>query len=122
MNRIILLVFATFFSIELAFSEEKNNKSFEIMNCSDPVLKQKYITAVEKSDFSCYRFKNKARIMRFEDGAELHLFSVDASVMNGASITTDCFLKDGVVPQNDILNLSVDGSLMIKKESKNYKK
>lgn len=122
MKKIYFLLFLSIFCIGNAFSQEKNTKSFLIKNCSDVRLKQQYELAVEKADFSCYRYKNKRRVMRFEDGAELELFSTVESFNNGVSINTNCYLNDGEVPGESVMKLDSNGHLLISQEKMDPKK
>ena len=104
----IVFLFLNFF----IFSQEKQNLEYKIQNIPSGKNSDYYTRSIDKADFSCYRFKTKSRIIRFEDGAELVLFSESQLISLGLK-TENCALNDDAKVQDCILKISNEGHLLM---------
>lgn len=107
------LIFVFCFQSAILLADEKVGQTFQITNSTASKLNlDKYISAVEKSDFSCFRFKKSRRILLFDDGVTLELFSIDELIKNGTALKSSCFTEE----KSDLINLTlqlVNNSILI---------
>jgi hypothetical protein len=110
-----IFIFSLLFLSFLGISQEKQGVSFKISNAPNEITKENYLNAVEKANFSCYRFYNKSRILKFEDGTELELFSGNAVKSAGLNFD-NCFLNDNEPVSDAILKITDAGHLLIEQK------
>jgi len=97
MNKSFLFLLFIFISF-LSFCQEKNEISYKIISNPTNLDLQEYILALEKSNFECFRFESKSRILTFKSGVVLELFAYNKVVAAGVVQINTCFLQDNFVP------------------------
>ena len=108
----LFLIFIFLFLSLTIFSQDKTGLGYRIQNIPAGKNIDMYSSAVESADFSCYRFKTKSRVFKFEDGAELELFS-ESQCINSGIKSGNCALNDDTKVENCILKISTSGNLLM---------
>lgn len=104
-----------FFTTNNLFSQEKNLQTFKIVEAPNGVNTNAYIEAMEKADFSCYRFLNKDRIITFESGVKISLHPAMQVKISSGSSKANCYTKEeDITPENDpIFQLAANGYILM---------
>ncbi len=90
----IILTCLFFLQLLNLSAQEKDGITFEISNPTKSTIDlSNYVVAVVKSDFSCFRFKQNRRILYFDNGVKLELFSIDELMKSGNAPKSACFTE-----------------------------
>ena len=107
--------------LEIVTKTEKDGITFKLSNPTGSVINfDKHIVALEKSDFSCFRFKQYRRVLFFEDGVQVELFSIDELIKNGNEPKSACFTEYSPNLNELILQL-VNNTILIAVSTENTK-
>ncbi len=89
-------------STNSVIAQEKNNVTFSIKEAPSSVDITTYVTAMEKADFSCFRFLNNERVITFDTGVKISLMSAMQVKLSSVKLTTNCYAKEeDITPAND---------------------
>lgn len=89
----------------LGLSQEKNEITYKIISNPNNLDVQPYIEALDKSNFECFRFETKGRVLTFKTGVVIELISYDKVIEAGVIQKNNCFLQDNVEPLEYELDL-----------------
>lgn len=97
MERKLLFLMSILLCTSFLYAQEKENTTYRIINHSDIKDIQNYKKAIEAANWKCYRMLNKSRIIKFDTGIEVELFSALALAANGISVSRDCLVTEELV-------------------------
>ncbi len=107
MKKTIITTFI-FFTIFKLYSQEVNNQTYSIIEKPSEIDVSLYENALFNSDFECFRFETKDRVLMFDSGVTISLFSRNKVVQNGISQNKQCFIADDFIPNEYLLQLFND--------------
>lgn len=90
---IVLLIFMPGVTI----AQESNNKTFIIKENSNHIDIRPYITAIEKADFNCYHLSKTRRVLTFDSGVSVELFSISEMLLNNVKINRNCVVDESQI-------------------------
>lgn len=100
----ILSLFLFFLSFS-TFSQEKLDETFKIVSNPSNENLDNYIIALNSSNFECFRFETKSRILVFKTGVSVEFFSYKQLTENGLPQINNCFIADNVTVKDYELQL-----------------
>jgi hypothetical protein len=80
-----------------AFSQEKLDETFKIISNPSGENLDNYIIALNTSNFECFRFESKSRILVFKTGIIVEFFSYNHLIENGLPQVNNCFISDNTI-------------------------
>lgn len=77
-------------------SQEKLTETCQIVSNPENVNLENYIVALNTSNFECFRFETKSRMLVFKSGVVVELFSYKQVTDAGFPQINNCYLLDSV--------------------------
>ncbi|MBI1838481.1 MAG: hypothetical protein HYR91_14555 [Flavobacteriia bacterium] len=102
---ITTLIFLSFFNL---YSQEVKNQTYSILEIPFGIDAALYEIALSNSDFECFRFESKDRVLIFDSGLKITLFSRNKVIQNGVAQNKNCFINDDFIPNEYLLKLFND--------------
>lgn len=93
MSKFILQIFFICLSL-FSFAQEKNGVTYKIISNPNNEDLESYIIALDKSNFECFRFENKSRVLDFTTGVSVEFFSYSNVENSGVNTLKKCFLSE----------------------------
>lgn len=104
----IIFLFSIFIFSNSVFSQEKLNGTYQIVSNPHNENLENYILALSTSNFECYRFETKSRILTFDSGIVIEFYSYKKITEAGFVQNKNCFLVDSTSAIDYELNLVND--------------
>jgi hypothetical protein len=96
-----------------AFSQEKNNSTFQVVSTSKVTNTESYIKAMEMANFNCYHLKKTRRKLTFDTGVEIELFSIAEISAKGLKFDASCAVDENKLEKKaPVYHLSESGIIM----------
>lgn len=111
MKRNLLFVVIMAFSASL-FAQEREGKTYRIIKGNSHQEISKYKTAFEKAKWDCYRTKDKARKIEFDNGICFELLSAAEAIKNGINVPTNCLTNPNDIISSPVYSLHNSGVIM----------
>lgn len=111
---LLLLIFTS-----LAFSQEVQNKTYQIVNPEIVVNTSRYTNAFSTADMTKFRYADKSYIIEFESGLKVELFSANKLVSNGIAVDTSKILTSEPSNKGEyVFDISEDGKYILQRFTK----
>jgi hypothetical protein len=111
MKRNLFLFVFLIVSINL-FAQEKEGKTYRIIQGNNNPDLLKYKSAFEKAHWDCYRTKSKPREIKFDNGITFQLFSVSEALVKGVQVPINCLTNPDKIISQPIYTLHESGIIM----------
>lgn len=123
MKKMYLLLAGVLFLGKPGFSQEKNEITFRIIENGNVSDVRPYIVALENAKFECYRMKEKRRVIAFDTGVKVELYSINEVIGSGNQINNSCFIEErNLKTTQPVYVLSESGKILEKHENSGVKK
>ena len=87
------------------FSQEKIDETFKIISNPANENLDNYLIALNTSNFECFRFETKSRILVFKSGVTVEFFSYKQVTESGHPQVNNCYISDSVIVKEYELEL-----------------
>ena len=104
------------------FSQEQNDVTYRITSNPNNVDLLAYQTALNKSNFECFRYQSKSRFLTFKTGVVIELYSYDKVINAGIEQKKGCYLHDETIAYDYELDLFGDQITIKAPYDKNIKR